>query len=128
MSDEFDHLLSKLPPVPVPFKHGAEGRIRTKPKPLASYNGKWIRKLPKVRDLVAAQDGYCGICGTRFFLLSESPIPNMHPTIDHVIPQSKDGRDEFNVIAVHSACNTAKADRLPTGCEMIWLDVVNSKI
>ncbi len=49
-------------------------------------------------------------------------------TQDHVIPRSKGGINRANLIAAHPWCNTQKGNRNPTGCELIWLDMVNTKM
>jgi hypothetical protein len=37
-----------------------------------------------------------------------------HPTIDHVIPRSRGGKDEFeNVVTSCAECNTHKRNRIP---------------
>lgn len=60
------------------------------------------------------------------------PFPVGHvnePTEDHVIPKSRNGRDKLgNIVAMHSACNNAKGDDKPTGCELIWLLAVNCRL
>jgi hypothetical protein len=50
-------------------------------------------------------------------------------TIDEVVPQAKGGRRILgNQVAMHRACNEAKADRMPNGCELIWLALVNARL
>lgn len=73
--------------------------------------------------LAEAQDGLCGICG------HELPEVLHRATIDHVIPYSRGGADEMgNFLAVHRECNIAKSSDIPTGCEMVFLLMVNAKI
>lgn len=64
---------------------------------------KRVRKL--VRDLHAAQDGQCGICG--------QVINDLGPThVDHIIPRAKGGSDRLtNLQLAHARCNMAKGDR-----------------
>ena len=51
------------------------------------------------------------------------------PTTDHVIPRSAGGSYwQGNVLCYHRRCNEAKADRMPTGCELIWLLAVNARM
>ncbi len=46
-------------------------------------------------------------------------------SVDHVLALSLGGFDGGgNLILAHAECNHRKNDRLPTGCEMIWLLVV----
>lgn len=127
MTIDFDHLLSKLPPVPIPFKDGAEGRIRTKPRTVGKQQAHWIKAVPLAATLVEAQGGHCGICGGPFFVTGEpTDRPGMRPTVDHVVPRSRGGANFGNVVAAHERCNGAKGGRMPTGCEAIWLDVANA--
>jgi len=122
---EFDHLLSKLPPVRQPVREGLLEPItrrRDRVRPRASY--------VDIRLLLEAQNNHCGICGTRLppfkgVMLAD---PMTRPTIDHVVPRSKGGRNYRNIVAAHERCNNRKADRMPTGCELLWLNVVNSKL
>jgi len=47
------------------------------------------------------------------------------PSVDHVLAQSLGGYSgRGNVVLAHIDCNSAKGNRLPTGCEMIWLQLV----
>lgn len=80
-------------------------------------------------NLVRAQGKLCPYCGKGF-------RPNLHetedrwrPSIDHVLPLSRGGYDTWgNVLAVHRHCNGLKADKLPTGCQLIWLVAVCERI
>lgn len=69
--------------------------------------------------LVEAQEGLCGICGQRLGDLV---------TIDHVVPLSRGGRNVGNRMAAHSACNSMKADRMPTKRELERLAKVNERL
>lgn len=89
-----------------------------------SFSGAYSsrRKNRKRAELYRAQNGYCGICGKRLKCL-------IKVTLDHVKPLSRGGgRGERNLIAAHRHCNEGKADRPPTGCEVIWLEAVNSRL
>lgn len=74
------------------------------------------------------QNRRCAGCGKRAW----PHLPGYHPnrlTIDEVVPQAKGGRRVLgNQVAMHRACNEAKADRLPNGCELIWLALVNARL
>lgn len=73
-----------------------------------------------IGKLASAQLFLCGICGDE---LSEDP------TIDHVIPRSRGGFDgKGNVVAACFVCNNRKANRIPTGCELIYLIAVNCRM
>lgn len=74
----------------------------------------------QVGKLASVQMFRCGICG-------EELIEN--PTVDHVIPRSRGGFDgKGNVVAACFVCNNRKADRMPTGCELIYLIAVNCRM
>lgn len=70
--------------------------------------------------LYSAQEGICAICGDLI-------IPKA--SIDHVIPKAKGGVDKLgNLLATHYRCNNTKADNIPTGCQLVWLLAVNSRL
>jgi 5-methylcytosine-specific restriction endonuclease McrA len=70
-----------------------------------------------------AQGKLCGICGQGL------PHSSNDATLDHVIPMQLGGADALgNFILAHRACNSAKANDVPTGCEMVWLMAVNAKL
>lgn len=74
------------------------------------------------RVLYRAQGGICTLCGTA--------MPPVHQTnIDHTISRPLDGADALgNLTCTHRLCNSLKADRPPTGCELIWLLAVNCRL
>ncbi len=82
-----------------------------------------------IRDvLTIAQDHICGICGKNIipFLLANDPLS---ASIDHVIPLDAGGIDLVgNLFVAHRRCNGEKGNRMPTGCELIWLMAVNSRL
>lgn len=62
-----------------------------------------------------AQRNRCAICGQPF-------SKNRPPSRDHVLAISLGGYDgRGNLLLAHTKCNGLKGNRLPTGCEMIWL-------
>jgi 5-methylcytosine-specific restriction endonuclease McrA len=70
----------------------------------------------------------CAGCG-------ELAYPHLHwrhpraITLDEVLPRAKGGQREWgNQIVMHRKCNAKKGDRLPTGCQMIWLSLVNARL
>ena len=85
----------------------------------------------KKKLLWVFQNGYCGCCGERM------PHPDdqhygrvelkMRPSEEHVWPLSKFPRRRSwgNIMLSHWKCNSSKQDRLPTGCELVWLTLVN---
>lgn len=68
--------------------------------------GQWI-------ELIAAwrrTDGLCGICGEPVDLKVERGP--RQPTIDHIIPVSRDGGGErTNLQVAHRGCNSSKGNR-----------------
>jgi 5-methylcytosine-specific restriction endonuclease McrA len=67
-----------------------------------------------------AQRNRCAICGRSF-----GPIM---PTFEHVQPRSRGGEDEGNLVLTHNKCNQQRGADLPTGCLMLMLDVVNTRL
>lgn len=50
-------------------------------------------------------------------------------SIDHVVSRNQGGDDAFtNKLAMHALCNSKKGNRPPTGCELLWLDMVHSQL
>lgn len=76
-----------------------------------------------------AQDGRCAICGLHL-LRDERFRDDTGWNLDHVYPRSRYGRlgNRGNLLLTHVACNTAKADRDPTGCEIILLHAMNARL
>lgn len=73
--------------------------------------------------LIAAQGGLCAICGTSL------PKEFHRVSFDHVIPRALGGVDAIgNFVVTHGECNGDKSNDIPTGCEMIWLLMVNAKL
>jgi len=64
--------------------------------------------------------GLCGLCGLSLH------IKDM--TEDHVVPKSKGGENYWNLVPAHADCNGRKGNRMPTGCELIALAVVNLRL
>lgn len=82
--------------------------------------------------LFHVQGGLCGICGLEMMDGREDDYCADHPcspSIDHVVPRSRSGSLWFgNIVAAHKWCNQKKGNRLPTGCELIALEMVNTKL
>lgn len=47
---------------------------------------------------------------------------------DHVYPKSSNVGLQPNTVAAHIRCNSLKGNRMPTGCELIWLEAVNARL
>lgn len=85
----------------------------------------------RFRGLLAqSQNNLCAGCGMPLNVSRKTkPTHADYPTLDHVTPRSTGGsRHLGNVIVMHRKCNNRKADRPPTGCERLWLDLVNTKL
>ncbi len=75
-----------------------------------------------------AQDYLCAGCGKRIPENRGFRSP-LKMTIDEVVPRSKGGRRVLsNQLVMHRVCNLTKADRMPTGCEKIWLALVDARL
>lgn len=69
-----------------------------------------------------AQGNRCALCGDKLSRRHQA-------TVDHVYPRRvSPWRGLGNVILAHDRCNRLKADRLPTGCEIVWLLAVNARL
>lgn len=57
------------------------------------------------------------------------PEDALAPTFDHVVPRSSGGGNGIrNGLLKHRACNSERADRPPTGCDLLWHEVVRVKL
>ena len=88
------------------------------------------RRAAQRRALRWAQCDLCAACGA--FLPSGKRLPRHHPdspTFDHVIARSKGGgRTLTNGLLKHQRCNQQRGQRPPTGCDLLWLDLVQSRL
>lgn len=83
----------------------------------------WLDTIPiKMRKYWRAQKGICPYCGNR---LSVSRKQTHMTTWDHVTPKSNGGVGPQNKVLAHARCNWRKGFRLPTPCEVLFLDSVN---
>lgn len=81
----------------------------------------WKRNgLPLIDALCEAQGHACSLCG--------KPLTKYNRTIEHVLPLSLGGGNHRNKLVAHSDCNHRKGANLPTGCELILLDAVNTMV
>lgn len=80
--------------------------------------------------LVEIQANMCALCGDYLTMdeMDEMDDPVFRPSVDHVYPRFSGGQDEANVVAAHNHCNADKTNDLPTGCELVWLDNVNTRL
>ena len=81
-------------------------------------------------QLAELQGWTCPICGGAI-QRARGREPALFTTLDHVWPRrGKSGSTGLyrNALATHADCNSAKGDRPPTGCEIIWLTAVNARM
>lgn len=105
------------------FPHGAPAPSRRDRKKMS------VEYLARLR---ASQGALCPICGDGLPPMGNICAPRLRNTFDHVWPRrpAKGARGGHigNLLCAHYGCNTTKGNRLPTGCEIIWLDAVNSRL
>lgn len=90
--------------------------------------GKHKKRMKRRFLLWKMQDLRCAGCGERAYPHLGARNPR-RLTIDEAVPRAKGGLRELgNQLAMHQSCNRAKADRMPTGCERIWLEMVNARL
>lgn len=101
--------------------------------PQRVFLSKEERKPQKTNKLMVlmihVQLNQCVLCGS--ILKIDDSLRSDHPdrpSFDHVVSKAKGGQNKGNRIAVHRQCNSIKSNRDPTGCELIWLMVVNYAI
>ena len=81
------------------------------------------------RVLWRVQGGVCGICGYDMPRIGCHESREDRPTSDHVVPVARKGPDRLgNIVCAHMRCNEIKSDRMPTGCELIFLLAVNARL
>lgn len=82
----------------------------------------WRRALDRL------QDGVCAGCGKPFGAKKRGPESPYFPTLDHVEPRSWGGRHVLeNFLLKHRACNEARRDAPPTGCDRIWQSAIAAR-
>jgi 5-methylcytosine-specific restriction endonuclease McrA len=109
---------------PLPWNCRQGGRFHPERKTRAP---KLIRSVGETMQqrilLYIAQEGRCGLCG------EEMQGSALVFSLDHVIPRSLAGADGLgNLLLCHGECNGRKTNDAPTGCEMVWLLNVNSRL
>jgi 5-methylcytosine-specific restriction endonuclease McrA len=107
----------------------ADWVARGKP-PAPSLPSHWVwrhrpQDRPLMRHLAQEQGDACSLCGEPLSFDAQGPN---EPTFEHVLPRSKGGGNHRNRLVAHRRCNSNKSDRLPTGCEIILLDAVNTRV
>jgi 5-methylcytosine-specific restriction endonuclease McrA len=74
-----------------------------------------------------AQDKICFLCGEKMYPVSvKNPVLGW--SIDHVRPKSAGNARTRNSLISHTRCNSAKGDREPRPCELLFLEAVNAKL
>lgn len=90
------------------------------------------QRMRKQREILHwAQKGHCAGCG-RTMGWSGKGTPtqsDLYPTFDHFAPKSWGGRRIVaNGLLKHQLCNNLRADRRPTGCDLVWHDHVLTRL
>jgi 5-methylcytosine-specific restriction endonuclease McrA len=75
-----------------------------------------------VERIAEIQGHRCSLCGRSF---GNGPDA---PTVEHVVPRARGGRNARNRLVAHSACNNAKGDRMPSQRELVLLANVNAAL
>jgi len=112
----------------------------------------WVTwAMRTVARLWHLQGGACAICG-KDMPARARPAKSSCLSLDHVWPRDRSrcrglpaappgagrhrrrtvapgsGRWPWQTVAAHGRCNSAKGNRPPTGCELIWLMAVRARI
>ena len=61
-----------------------------------------------------------GLQRKRCYLCAKRMYPGNRSTDDHVIPKSRGGRRDRNILLAHKKCNERKGDRPPHPCELLY--------
>lgn len=86
-----------------------------------------VAQSPLLHRIAEIQGMACSICGDAVLLSGEINHPHL-ASFDHVVPRAHGGRDDKNRLVAHRECNTRKADRPPTACELLLLEAVNAAL
>lgn len=79
--------------------------------------------------LKIAQLDICAGCGRPFGPKSRSVYSPYYPTLDHVITRANGGHHALdNLLLKHRRCNEERKDAPPTGCDILWQEVVSSRL
>lgn len=86
------------------------------------------KRWQRLSKLFHVQKGVCAGCGKGMRLRGAQHQP-WRATTDEVWPRARGGKRLLgNQVAMHRSCNEAKADRMPNGCEIIMLHLVNARL
>ena len=82
-----------------------------RPEENAAVRSQWEHN----KKIILATQSICGICGKPVDKSLKYPDP-MSPTVDHIIPVSKNGDPVAldNLQIAHRYCNRMKSDKMPT--------------
>lgn len=90
-------------------------------------NGKLL--YAETTELWEAQGKMCPICGDKMYPVMRYSNTDRGWSIEHVYPRHlKLYENVGNKLVTHKGCNNAKGSRMPTGCEITMLEVVNAKL
>lgn len=114
---------------PVKVRQQPKPKREREPPPLVLPPGKTL-----VEAIIDIQGNCCLLCGTPLSVVNPHTgfryniYSKRRPTYEHVVPRARGGVNHGNRLVAHKFCNEAKADRMPTGCELVWLAVVNARL
>lgn len=77
-----------------------------------------------VGELIQRQRNRCYLCGYDMRRPQATTHGRLARSRDHVFPKAEGGRRDSNVLLAHRSCNSIKADRWPTPCEVIFLAAI----
>lgn len=82
------------------------------------------------RALRWAQRSICAACGLHIPSVKRVKRHDPeYPTFDHVVTRSAGGgRLLSNGLLKHQRCNQARANRIATGCDLLWLDFAQARL
>ncbi|WP_371809606.1 HNH endonuclease [Croceicoccus sp. YJ47] len=114
------------------FRPARSLRLTWSPSRLTRYNtvAATKQRAGQLRALRWAQGSLCAGCGEH--VPSSSRLKRYdpsYPTFDHVTTRSTGGgRTLGNGLLKHQRCNQKRANRAPTGCDLIWLEFVTARL
>lgn len=95
------------------FMQRMSGSMGSNSRTRPDRNGPHRAQFEANRKIILATQSICAICGKPVDKSLKYPDP-MSPTVDHIIPISRNGDPSAleNLQLAHRACNRAKSDRL----------------
>lgn len=92
-----------------------------KPSEIERLHGVSNAATLSIKEILYLLCRKCAGCGRGFKSIEDA-------TIDHVIPKSKGGEDNWrNYQLMHEACNKYKSNKLPSGDELHFLEQLSTR-